>query len=60
MEKLEVNCFVFSWAARQGNGEFKNSVCSIKFSKPEEILNGAQPPLFGSEFHFTLDQQVSF
>ncbi|CAJ0923248.1 unnamed protein product, partial [Mesorhabditis belari] len=47
------------WAARQGDGEFKNSVCSIKFSKPEEILNGAQPPLFGSEFHFTLDAQVN-
>ncbi|CAJ0566117.1 unnamed protein product, partial [Mesorhabditis spiculigera] len=47
------------WAARQGNGEFKNSVCSIKYSNPKEILNGATPPLFGAEFHFTLDEQVN-
>ncbi|PAV75868.1 hypothetical protein WR25_08142 isoform B [Diploscapter pachys] len=46
------------WAARQGNGMFKNAVCSITFENTEQLLN-EQLPHFGAKFHFTLDEQVN-
>ncbi|KJH43918.1 methyltransferase domain protein [Dictyocaulus viviparus] len=43
------------WSARQNNGEFRNSVCSIQYEDKEELN---KPPLFGAKFHFSLDSQV--
>ncbi|CAD6184770.1 unnamed protein product [Caenorhabditis auriculariae] len=47
------------WAARESeDGEFKNSVCSIRYENVDELRDG-KPPLFGAKFHFVLDSQVN-
>ncbi|VDM58871.1 unnamed protein product [Angiostrongylus costaricensis] len=44
------------WSVRENDGEFRNSVCTIRYDNKDELQS---PPLFGAKFHFTLDSQVN-
>jgi mRNA (guanine-N7-)-methyltransferase len=43
---------------RQGNGSFKNEICSIEYKNKCADFGTFIPPLFGAELNFNLSQVV--